>query len=91
MAVFAVIASTEAEKLRAAVTAQYGANHYEFSPTSWFVPDSGTTKDVADKLGLTGGTVGALGVVLKISAYSGWAAAPGWKFLGQHPDAVSNG
>jgi hypothetical protein len=91
MAVFAVIASTEAERLGAAVIAQYGANHYKFSPSSWFVPDSGTTKDVADKLGLIGGGVGAQGVVIKISGYAGWAGAAGWSFLSQHPEAIPNG
>lgn len=91
MAVFAVIASIDAEKLKGAVTAQYGANHYQFSPTTWFVPDSGSTKDVADKLGLTGGALGAQGVVLKLSGYSGWASAAAWTFLGQHPEAVPNG
>lgn len=91
MAIFVIIASTNAEKLKAAVVAQYGANHYEFSTSSWFVPDSGSTKDVADKLGLTGGVVGAQGVVTKMTAYSGWAASAGWTFLGQHPEAVPNG
>jgi len=91
MAVFAVIAATNADKLQAAVTAQYGANHYQFSPSSWFVPDTGTSKDVADKLGLTGGTVGALGVVVRMAGYSGWANGAAWSFLSTHPEAISNG
>ncbi len=91
MAVFAVIAATNADKLQAAVIAQYGANHFQFSPSAWFVPDNGTTQDVATKLGLTGGAVGALGVVTKIGAYSGWASAAAWTFLGNHPEAIANG
>jgi hypothetical protein len=91
MAVFAVIASMDAAKIGAAIAAQYGANHHQFSPSCWFVPDSGSTKDVSVKLGLTGGVSGAQGVVIKVGAYSGWTGAATWTFLGQHPDAVPNG
>jgi len=91
MAVFAVIASTNPEVIGQAVVAQYGANHYQFSPTAWYVPDSGTTKDVADKLGITAGTGGVLAAVLKISAYSGRANQTGWTWLQSQGEAIPNG
>jgi hypothetical protein len=91
MAVFVVIGTVNPEAIKSAVVAQYGANHYEFSPTSWFVSDAGTTKDVSDKLGITAGENGIQGAVLKFSAYSGRAAATGWTWLQAKGEATPNG
>lgn len=91
MAIYAVIASTNPELLKAAVVTQYGASHYEFAPNVWFVSDTGSSKDVAEKLGITDGSVGASGVVLRFDAYSGRASVAGWTWLRQFPETVSNG
>ena len=91
MAIFAVIARSDPAKMKAAIERQYGANHHEFASDVWFVPDVGTTKDVADKIGLTGGTVGSEGVVLGFTGYSGWGPPAGWQWLGARPDTVPNG
>jgi hypothetical protein len=91
MAVFAVIASSQPENIKAAVIEQYGANHFQFTSNVWFVPDTGTTKDVMDKLGLTGGKIGAQGVVLKFDAYAGYGPAAAWTWLDKNPDAVAHG
>lgn len=91
MAVFAIVATSAPHLLKAAVTAQYGASHYEFSSNVWFVSDTGTTKDVSDKLGIADGKVGALGAVLLISGYSGRATASAWTWLQQFPEARPNG
>lgn len=91
MSVFVVIASVKPEVIGQAVVAQYGANHYQFSPTAWYVPDPGTTKDVADKLGITAGTDGVQGAVIKIAAYSGRATQTGWTWLQTQGGAIANG
>lgn len=91
MPAFTVIATTNAPVIEAAINRQYGANHYRFSPTVWFVADVGTTKDIADKLGITNGALGAQGVVLKTVAYSGYATASAWSWLQNIPDVYSNG
>jgi len=91
MAVFSVIATSNPEKVQAAITARYGANHFAFSPTAWFVSDSGTSKDVADRIGLTSGGIEATGVVLSFTGYSGWAKGDAWAWLQQFPEARSNG
>ena len=91
MAAFSIVAFGEPAALRQAVEQQYGTNFFEFSPSTWFVADAGTTKNVADRLGLTGGQLGAQGVVLRLDAYSGWGPAAGWTWLGRFPEAVPNG
>jgi hypothetical protein len=91
MPVFAVIATVNPAALKTAVVTQYGANHYEFSPTVWFVPDVGTTEQVSNKLGLAGGKIGAQGVVLRFTGFSGYAGANAWTWLQSNSDAVTNG
>jgi hypothetical protein len=57
MPVFAVVAHTNPSALKSAVVTQYGANHYELSSSIWFVSDAGSSKTVADKLGVTNGAL----------------------------------
>ncbi len=91
MAVFAIVGSSKPELIKNAVVRQYGANHYEFTSNVWLVQDAGTTKDVADKLGITNGTLGALGAVLLLTGYSGYANGAAWTWLQQFPEARPNG
>jgi len=91
MAVFAIIASSAPQLLKAAVTTQYGASHFQFTDNVWFVSDTGTTKDVADKLGISDGKVGALGAVLQFGAYSGRATGSVWTWMQQFPETRPNG
>jgi hypothetical protein len=91
MSVFVIIGSVNPNFIAEAVVRQYGANHYQLTSNAWFVPDNGTTKDVADKLGITNGAIGAQGVILKFDGYSGWASAEAWKWLASQSGALPNG
>ncbi len=91
MAVYAVIGSGNPVAIKASIVAQYGANHYEVTTNAWFVNDPGTTKDVADKLGISKGDNNVLGVVLRFDAYSGRHAATAWTWLQAIPGLISNG
>jgi hypothetical protein len=91
MATFAVIGTGNPAAIKQAIVAQYGANHYEFASYAWFVQDAGTTKDVADKLGITKGDNGVQGVVVRFEAYSGRAAATAWTWIAGFPGTVPNG
>lgn len=91
MAAFAVIGSRNPDAIKAAIVKQYGENHYEFSSNVWFVTDAGTTKDILDKLGLTGGKIGAQAVVLRVDAYAGFGPAPAWAWLQKNSDAAIHG
>jgi hypothetical protein len=91
MADFVIISYQNPDTIRQAIARQYGENHYQFTPASWFISDVGTTKDVMDKLGLSGGKLGAQAVVIKYDAYSGYGPSAAWKWLGQNSTAASNG
>ena len=91
MSIFAVIASENPGGVNQSIVRQYGANHYRFAENAWFVSDNGTTKDVADKLGITNGAIQAQGVVLKFDGYSGWASSAGWDWISKQSGGISNG
>lgn len=91
MPVYAVIGGTNPHAIKSMIVAQYGANHYEFTSNVWFVTDSGTTKDVADKLGITKSENNIQGVVLRFDAYSGRAPATVWTWIQAIPGTISNG
>lgn len=90
MAVFAIVATVSETALREAVLGVYGVESHQLSPSCWFVVDEGTTKSVSDKLGLTSGGIGAQGVVLSLTGYSGWAPVAAWEWLAVH-GATPNG
>ncbi len=91
MAVFAIVASSNPTAMQTAVTTQYGANHFQFTSNVWFVSDVGSTKDVADKIGITDNRIGALGGVFRIDAYSGYASNAAWAWLQPFTEVRSNG
>lgn len=91
MAVYAVIGIVNPAAIKEAIIRQYGANHADISPSVWFVPDPGTSKDVADKLGITRGESGIQGVVVRFDGYSGLAPAALWTWLSGNPGTIPNG
>jgi hypothetical protein len=91
MALYVVIGTINAPAIKAQIVAQYGANHFEITTNAWLLTDVGTTKDVADKLGMSKADSGALGVVLRCDAYSGRAPATTWTWLQANPGVVANG
>jgi hypothetical protein len=91
MAVYAVVGTSNPQAIKQSIVAQYGANHYEVAGNAWFVNDAGTSKDVADKLGISTGVNGVLGVVVRFDAYSGRHAATAWTWLQAIPGLVPNG
>jgi hypothetical protein len=91
MADFVIIGYLNPDAIRQSIVRQYGENHYQFTPSSWFISDVGTTKDVLDKLGLSGGKLEAQAVIIKYDAYSGYGPAAAWKWLGQNSTGTANG
>jgi hypothetical protein len=91
MSVFVVIGSINPAAIGAAVEKQYGANHYKLANNVWFVPDSGTTKDVSDKLGISDNRLNAQGVVLRFDGYAGYAQAESWRWIASQAGTIANG
>lgn len=91
MALYVIIALSGEAPLQDAIATQYGSNHYAYAHNVWFVSDDGSSKQVADKIGLTDGRIGAAGAVLAFNAYSGFGPLPAWEWLQQRGSATPNG
>jgi hypothetical protein len=81
MAIFLVLARTEPEKVQAKIHLVYPGENIEFSSTSWFVYDTLTTQEVAEKLQMTKGEVGAEGIVLSAAVWTGYGPSAVWEWL----------
>jgi hypothetical protein len=77
---FVVIATRGAERIQAAIEALPLDTYYELKSDTWFVLYEGTTKRLAESLGIRTGTNGS-GVVAPISGYSGRASSDFWDWI----------
>jgi hypothetical protein len=83
MTIYVIIAGSSTDKLRGKIAEVYPTEHYNFpGNSSWFVyDDTSTTKEVAEKLGISGGALGAQAVVMPINGWNGWAPGDLWEWL----------
>ena len=88
---YAIIATTNPSLMKVSVESVYGDNCRQFTDNIWLVHDTGSTKDIADKVHLTDGANGCTGVVLAFSGYSGFENSDNWVWLARHPEALPNG
>lgn len=77
---FAIMAPSDDPRLAAAIQGQYPADHLKVGPGQWIIADSGTSKDVSDKLGITTGTVGSA-IIVSFSGYYGRASTNIWEWI----------
>lgn len=81
MSIYAVVALTDPEKVGIAVQTHYAEQSRAISSTSWLIADDRTAAEVSSNLELSDGGLGAQGVVLAVSAYTGFAPAGLWDWL----------
>lgn len=81
MTIYVVVAKAGSEKLDAKVKSTYPDENHAFSGSSWFVYDTGTTKQVSEKLGIADGTLGTQAIVMPITGWSGFAPSDTWEWL----------
>ena len=82
--VFAVIATRGADRVREALAQQMsGDSVYELKSDVWLVSYEGTTRKLAEALGIRGGESGT-GLVFPIGGYSGRASNDVWEWLKLH-------
>jgi hypothetical protein len=91
MTVFAVVGISNAAAIGAAVVKVYGENHYKVADNVWLVPDSGTTKDISDRLGIANNRLNATAAVFRFDGYSGYAPRAAWEWLARQPGTIANG
>ncbi|HUB97572.1 MAG TPA: GNAT family N-acetyltransferase, partial [Stellaceae bacterium] len=82
--IFVVVGHTQIVKLGEAIRAAYpGARHFELPPATWFVRhDDQSATDVATKIGIADGKLGAQAIVFSLGQWSGWGRNELWEWIG---------
>lgn len=78
--IFAIIAVDNPSAIAAAIAKHYPSDHFPLPGGQWLVADTGTAKDVSDKLGITDGANGGA-LVVSVSGYFGRKAANLWEWI----------
>ena len=78
---FMVVALRTPTEIKAQIVATVSAEgFYELKPDTWLVRYNGTTRELAEKIGVRQGTSGT-GLVVSITGYSGRAPGDIWEWL----------
>ena len=82
MAIFAIIGQPHenAAKLASVVATTYKDAHLQIADRVWLVSDTGTAKEISDKLQVTDATNGAA-VILEAASYYGRASNNIWAWI----------
>ncbi len=89
MALFAVISVGENERLADAVKREFSDSSFRIGPGQYFVSATKlTTKDVATRLGTSGGKVGRV-LVMNVVNQTGWHSKDMWEWIATQ-NAVSD-
>ena len=85
MRVFVVIATGDGVKVEAALR-EKEYQHFPVKGDVWLVAFDGTTRELAENIGIRGGETSS-GLVCVISGYSGRLRKEAWEWLGLHEAA----
>ena len=80
MSIFVIVSLTPNPQLSAGIAQAYPDNFFTIAPDQWLVSTDTLTKEVADKLNITGGGQGSV-AVFKIETYSGWHNKSLWEWI----------
>jgi hypothetical protein len=78
--IFIVVATKGTDRIFNAIERLQGAASFEIKPDTWLVQFDGTTRGLAETLGIRDGTNGS-GFVAPISGYGGRASSDLWEWL----------
>lgn len=87
MRVFVVVATGDGSKVRTALQ-EKGYQHFPVKADAWLVAFEGTTRELAENVGIRGGETSP-GLVCAISGYSGRLPKEAWEWLGLHHEAAN--
>jgi len=81
MALFAILAPSDAPGLVQALEARFKDNYFRVGPGQWIISGSGTASDISKIIGITDGNVGSPAMVLLIGGYFGRAPTNIWEWM----------
>lgn len=81
--IFAVIATRETDSVRREIEKFASDAFYQLTSDTWLVSYEGTTRQLAEHLGIRKGLTGA-GLVILVGGYSGRASSDVWEWLKVH-------
>lgn len=79
-ALFAVMATSDAQKLETTIRAQFPSDHYKIADGTWIIAANGTSKELSDKLGISSGS-SSNGIVVRFTNYFGRAPNDLWEWI----------
>jgi hypothetical protein len=82
MSVFVIVATRDPGKILEEIR-QRELAHFKVTADSWLVAAGGTTRELAESLGIRSGENGS-GLVCRIEGYSGRLAKDAWEWLSIH-------
>lgn len=91
MTIYVIVGHKGLEKIGPEITKYYSGQYYVLPPSTWFVSDKGTTSEVASKLGILDGKLGAQAVIFPTNTWAGWAPADLWEWLKSKREARPDG
>ncbi len=77
---FTVIATKGAERVQQEIMKLPEDSFYELKPDTWLVAYSGTSRKLAEQLGIRGGENGS-GIVVSVDGYAGRATGDFWEWV----------
>ena len=82
MAIFAIVTDKESDAVRDRIAEEFEPkDFYKVSAHAWLIRSSLTTSEIAEKAGLAKDDLEEIGLVLRISAYSGLEIKDTWEWL----------
>lgn len=80
MAIFLVAADTPNLDLKNRIREQYPNDYFEINPSLWLISADKVTRQLADELGIPGGSLGRA-VVFLVDSYNGWHKKSLWEWV----------
>ena len=81
MALFAILAPSDAPGLVQVLEARFKDNYLKVGPGQWILSGSGTASDISKLIGISDGQVGTSAIVLLIGGYFGRASTDIWEWM----------
>lgn len=89
MAIFVVFKVAEPDKMRSAIQSRFTEDHFELGQNEWLISAKGTSKDIADVLGITTeGSPAGSAIVFRMDSYFGRTSMNVWDWIKSKVESI---